>query len=100
MLIFENDNCLAWDMKPDGKYVQRHPRQGEERRALWEVFIEVISRHRRIRTRSGMVKIPHNMALNLNPLFIPLFGRFRMSGVMGNTVATKNDKDRESNHAQ
>jgi len=44
LLIFENDNCLAWDMKPDGKYVQRHPRQGEERRALWEVFIEVISR--------------------------------------------------------
>jgi polyphosphate kinase len=42
--VFENDNCLAWDMHPDGKYVKRRPRQGEERRAAQEVFIEVISR--------------------------------------------------------
>ena len=42
--VFENDNCSAWDMQPDGKYVKRRPRQGEERRAAQEVFIEVISR--------------------------------------------------------
>ena len=42
--VYENDNCSAWDMQPDGKYVQRRPRQGEERRAAQEVFIEVISR--------------------------------------------------------
>jgi len=30
-------------MQSDGKYVQRHPRQGEERRDVSEVFIEVIS---------------------------------------------------------
>ncbi len=42
--VFENDNCSAWDMQPDGKYVKRRPRQGEERRASQEVFIEVISR--------------------------------------------------------
>jgi polyphosphate kinase len=42
--VLENDNCSAWDMQPDGKYVQRRPRQGEERRAAQEVFIEVISR--------------------------------------------------------
>jgi len=37
--VYENDNCSAWDMQPDGKYVQRRPRQGEERRAAQEVFI-------------------------------------------------------------
>ena len=42
--VYENDNCSAWDMQPDGKYVQRCPRQDEERRAAQEVFIEVISR--------------------------------------------------------
>jgi polyphosphate kinase len=42
--VLENDNCSAWDMQPDGKYVQRRPRQGEERRAAQEVFIEAISR--------------------------------------------------------
>jgi polyphosphate kinase len=44
MQVYENDNCSAWDMQPDGKYIQRRPRQGEERRAAQEVFIEVISR--------------------------------------------------------
>lgn len=44
MQVYENDNCSAWDMQPDGKYVQRRPHQGEERRAAQEVFIEVISR--------------------------------------------------------
>jgi polyphosphate kinase len=42
--VYENDNCSAWDMQPDGKYVQRRPRQGEERRAAQEVFIKITSR--------------------------------------------------------
>jgi polyphosphate kinase len=43
--VYENDNCSAWDMKPNGKYVRRQPRKGEECRAAQEVFIEVISMH-------------------------------------------------------
>ena len=42
--VYENDNCSAWDMQPDGKYVQRRPRQGEERRTAQEVFIDLIGR--------------------------------------------------------
>jgi len=42
--VYENDNCSAWDMQPDSKYVQRRPRQGEERRAAQEVFIDLIGR--------------------------------------------------------
>lgn len=42
--VYENDNCSAWDMQPDGKYVQRRPRQGEERRAAQGVFIDLIGR--------------------------------------------------------
>ncbi len=42
--VYENDNCSAWDMKPDGKYVKRRPRKGEERRAAQEVFIELIGK--------------------------------------------------------
>jgi len=42
--VYKNDNCSAWDMQPDGKYVQRRPRQGGERRAAQEVFIDLIGR--------------------------------------------------------
>jgi polyphosphate kinase len=42
--IYENDNCSAWDMKPDGRYKRRSPRKGEKRRAAQEVFIELIGR--------------------------------------------------------
>ncbi|MHC4708532.1 MAG: polyphosphate kinase 1, partial [Planctomycetota bacterium] len=38
--FYENDNCSAWDMQPDGKYIKRRPRKGEECRAAQEVFIE------------------------------------------------------------
>ncbi len=40
--IYENDNCSAWDMKPNGRYKRRSPRKGEKRRAAQEVFIELI----------------------------------------------------------
>ena len=42
--VYENDNCSAWDMKPNGKYVRRRPRKGEQRRSAQEVFIDLIDR--------------------------------------------------------
>jgi polyphosphate kinase len=37
---YEQDNCTAWDMQPDGHYLRRHPAAGEPRRAAQKVFIE------------------------------------------------------------
>jgi polyphosphate kinase len=37
---YEDDNCSAWDMQPDGEYVRRHPAAGEARRGAQQVFIE------------------------------------------------------------
>ena len=37
---YEQDNCSAWDMRPDGEYVRRHPAPGEARRGAQQVFIE------------------------------------------------------------
>ena len=37
---YEEDNCSAWDMQPDGEYVRRHPAPGEARRDAQQVFIE------------------------------------------------------------
>ena len=37
---YEEDNCSAWDMQPDGEYLLRHPAAGESRRGAQEVFIE------------------------------------------------------------
>ena len=42
--VYDNDNCSAWDMKPNGKYVRRRPRKGEQRRSAQEVFIDLIGR--------------------------------------------------------
>jgi polyphosphate kinase len=42
--VYENDNCSAWDMKPNGKYLRRRPRKGEQRRSAQEVFIDLIGR--------------------------------------------------------
>jgi len=38
--VYENDNCSAWDMRPDGSYVRRRPAPGEACRAAQQVFIE------------------------------------------------------------
>jgi len=38
--IYDEDNCSAWDMRPDGEYVRRHPVPGEARRGAQQVFIE------------------------------------------------------------
>ena len=37
---YEQDNCSARDMQPDGEYVRPHPAPGEARRAAQQVFIE------------------------------------------------------------
>jgi len=37
---YEEDNCSAWDMQPDGEYLLRHPAAGEPRRGAQEMFIE------------------------------------------------------------
>jgi polyphosphate kinase len=37
---YEEDNCSAWDMQPNGHYVRRHPAKGETRRAAQQMFIQ------------------------------------------------------------
>ena len=36
---YEEDNCSAWDVQPDGEYLLRHP-GGRVPRGAQEVFIE------------------------------------------------------------
>ena len=40
--VYENDNCSAWDMQPNGEYVLRRPRKGEQLRCAQDVFIDLI----------------------------------------------------------
>jgi polyphosphate kinase len=44
LLVYENDNYSAWDMQPDGNYIQRRPQKDQERRAAQEVFINSIGK--------------------------------------------------------
>ena len=37
---YEEDNVSAWDMRPDGEYVRRHPAADEPRRAAQQEFID------------------------------------------------------------
>jgi polyphosphate kinase len=37
---YDEDNCSAWDMRPDGEYVLRHPAPGEAPRGAQQVFID------------------------------------------------------------
>ncbi len=37
---YEQDNCTAWDMQPDGQYHRRHPAAGQPRRGAQQMFIE------------------------------------------------------------
>ena len=53
MQIYENDNCSAWDMQPDGRYTKRRLRKSQKRSAAQEVFIELIgkqSKHKSIKS--------------------------------------------------
>jgi polyphosphate kinase len=43
LLVYENDNCSAWDMQPDGNYSLRHPLEGEEPRPAQKVFIDLVN---------------------------------------------------------
>ncbi len=38
--IYEQDNCSAWDMQPDGTYIRRLPAAGEARHDAQQTFIE------------------------------------------------------------
>jgi polyphosphate kinase len=38
--VYQEDNCSAWDMQPDGEYVRRRPAEGETPRGAQQVFIE------------------------------------------------------------
>jgi len=40
--IYDNDNCSAWDMQPDGSYKRRQPKEGEACRAAQELFIRIL----------------------------------------------------------
>ena len=40
LCTYDQDNCSAWDMQPDGRYIPRHPAAGEARRGAQQVFIE------------------------------------------------------------
>ncbi|MBN2061445.1 MAG: polyphosphate kinase 1 [Deltaproteobacteria bacterium] len=42
--VYENDNCSAWDMCPDGSYVLRQPDENEEPRSPQKVFIDLAGR--------------------------------------------------------
>jgi polyphosphate kinase len=37
---YEQDNCTAWDMQPDGQYIRRHPAAGQTPQGAQQVFIE------------------------------------------------------------
>jgi polyphosphate kinase len=37
---YEEDNCSAWDMQPDGEYIRRQRAQGEDWRGAQQMFIE------------------------------------------------------------
>lgn len=36
---YEQGNCSAWDMQPDGDYIRRHPAADEPRRNAQDIFI-------------------------------------------------------------
>ena len=48
---YEEDNCSAWDMQPDGEYLLRHPAAGESRRGAQEMFIKRSAASLRLRSR-------------------------------------------------
>jgi len=41
LCTYEQDNCSAWDMQPDGEYIRRHPAAGEARRSAQQMFIDL-----------------------------------------------------------
>jgi polyphosphate kinase len=43
--VYAEDNCSAWECRPDGTYIRRAPSEAEERHAAQEVFISAGGRH-------------------------------------------------------
>lgn len=41
--VYDDDNCTTWDMRPNGSYKRRQPRNGEPLRPAQEVFIRLKS---------------------------------------------------------
>jgi polyphosphate kinase len=41
---YDADNCSAWDMQPDGSYVQRRPAAGTAARSAQQAFVEAANR--------------------------------------------------------
>jgi len=42
LTIAENDNQTAWDLRPDGTYIRRHPAKNEEPRPSQQVFMNIV----------------------------------------------------------
>jgi polyphosphate kinase len=42
LTVAENDNQSAWDLRPDGTYVRRRPKKGEDPRPSQQVFIDLV----------------------------------------------------------
>jgi len=42
LTVAENDNCSAWDLEADGRYLRRRPAKGEEPRPSQQVFIDLV----------------------------------------------------------
>jgi polyphosphate kinase len=38
--VYENDNCTAWDLQPDGSWIRLRPKDGAPRRPSQEVFMQ------------------------------------------------------------
>ncbi|HLK58650.1 MAG TPA: RNA degradosome polyphosphate kinase, partial [Chthonomonadaceae bacterium] len=38
------DNCQSWDLQPDGRYVRRHPVQGQHRRSAQQILLEALAK--------------------------------------------------------
>jgi polyphosphate kinase len=36
---YDEDNCSAWDMQPDGSYIQRRPAAGTAAQSAQEAFV-------------------------------------------------------------
>ena len=42
LTIGENDNCTAWDLRPNGSYVRRHPAKNDLPRPSQQVFMNIV----------------------------------------------------------
>ncbi len=43
LCVLLKDNCQAWDLQPDGKYIRRHPLPGHHRNSTQEALLETLT---------------------------------------------------------